>query len=168
MKKNIGIAVVLTFTALCLLGCSTSSKNTNESSNQSITENKNSENTTNDIEQKNTAGTETAKTDNEMLSSENASKEPKYFSALTEQDINQTEQLAKDYYMNEFAYDLLSIEIADDTSSAYQEFAAQYNYEPGNIVIFYTDTTHAPGIRRLIVYGRNNKDEDWKMVTEGY
>ena len=42
-------------------------------------------------------------------------------------------------------------------------------YEVGNIIIFRVRTEHEiKGIYRYIVFGRDNRNDDWKRINEGY
>ena len=75
--------------------------------------------------------------------------------------------MAEDFYSGEsFPYDLLSIRVADDSDPVYQYYP---EYEPGNIIAFLAETTHAGrGTYRCILFARKDKDESWERINEGY
>lgn len=90
-----------------------------------------------------------------------------YMQALSSQELKKVKKMAEDFYSGEsFPYDLLSIKVADDSDPVYQYYP---EYEPGNIIAFLAETTHAGrGTYRCILFARKDKDESWERINEGY
>ncbi len=89
-----------------------------------------------------------------------------YSQALSEQQLQQVKDMAKKYYENEFSYDLLSLKIAENDCHWYYDYP---QYQQGNIIIFKAETSHSgEGIYRYIVFAKENVNEQWKQINEGY
>ncbi len=89
-----------------------------------------------------------------------------YSQALSEQQLQQVKDMAKKYYENEFSYDLLSLKIAENDCYWYYDYP---QYQQGNIIIFKAETSHSgEGIYRYIVFAKENVNEQWKQINEGY
>lgn len=89
-----------------------------------------------------------------------------YSQYLSEQQLYQVKDMAKKYYENEFSYDLLSLNIAENDCHWYYDYP---QYQQGNIIIFKAETAHAgEGIYRYIVFVKDTNSEQWKQINEGY
>lgn len=109
---------------------------------------------------------------NETLSEESTSQQTEqdqltnYLEALSEEELEAARSLAEKFYTEEFPYDLISLEPADNTDFLYHENAS---YEPGTIIIFMAETTHAgEGTYRKIVFVRDDSSSKWQQINEGY
>lgn len=92
--------------------------------------------------------------------------EKDYSGSISKEDKKELERLLKDYYDNEFLYKLIEFQIVDNNMPEYQYYE---EYEVGNIIIFKVRTEHEiKGIYRYIVFGRDNRNDDWKRINEGY
>jgi|GEM_PF-2859616 len=102
----------------------------------------------------------------EIIISENEEKES-YSSALTQEEIEDVEDLAREYYETSFPYPLVSIELADDNHTSYRHYS---EYTPGNIIIFNVKTTYEKddSLYRTIIFGRDGSDDKWEFLNEGY
>jgi len=89
-----------------------------------------------------------------------------YSQALSEQELQQTKNMARAYYENEYCYDLLSLKAAENDCHWYYDYP---QYQQGDIIIFKAETTHAgEGTYRYIVIARDNSSKQWKQINEGY
>ncbi|USF28674.1 hypothetical protein [Clostridium sp. MD294] len=89
-----------------------------------------------------------------------------YSQCLSQQQLQQLKDMAKKYYENEFSYDLLSLNIAENDCHWYYDYP---QYQQGNIIIFKAETAHAgEGIYRYIVFAKDTNSEQWKQINEGY
>ena len=89
-----------------------------------------------------------------------------YSGSISKEDKKELERLLKDYYENEFLYKLIEFQIVDNNLPRYKNYK---EYEVGNIIIFRVRTEHEiKGIYRYIVFGRDNRNDDWKRINEGY
>lgn len=89
-----------------------------------------------------------------------------YSQALSEQKLQKTKDMARAYYKNEYCYDLLSLNIAENDCHWYYDYP---QYQQGNIIIFKAETAHAgEGIYRYIVFAKDTNSEQWKQINEGY
>lgn len=87
-----------------------------------------------------------------------------YTEALSEQELQQVKNLARNYYEQNFAYDLLSLKTAANDCHWYKQYA---QYPAGNILILQAETTHAgEGVYRYIVFVKDN--QQWIQIGEGY
>ena len=92
--------------------------------------------------------------------------EKDYSGSISKEDKKELERLLKDYYENEFLYKLIEFQIVDNNLPRYKNYK---EYEVGNIIIFRVRTEHEiKGIYRYIVFGRDNRNDDWKRINEGY
>lgn len=89
-----------------------------------------------------------------------------YSEAFSEAELEMLEEKARKFYEEEFSYELLSLKLAEDSSSLYENYP---EYEQGNILIFLAETTHAgEGVYRFFVFGRKDTDDEWERIDEGY
>ncbi|MDO5292668.1 MAG: hypothetical protein Q4F05_07950 [bacterium] len=89
-----------------------------------------------------------------------------YSKAMSADDLNKAEQLARNYYKDQTSFQLISIHVAEDDSELYE---ANSEYQPGNIIIFKTETSHAgEGVYRYITFARKNLEDEFEMLSEGY
>lgn len=90
----------------------------------------------------------------------------RYVKALTDEELAEVEELARDFYENDFPYRLFSLKIASDDHSLYEN---HHEYREGNIIVFQAETSHAGrGIYRNIAFARENASSEWKKINEGY
>ena len=89
-----------------------------------------------------------------------------YLEALSSEELEAARSLAEKFYTEEFPHDLISLKPADNTDPFYRE---NIDYEPGSIIIFLAETTHAgEGIYRKIVFVKEAPSSEWKQINEGY
>lgn len=98
---------------------------------------------------------------------------PSYRDALTEEELEETSELAR-YYFTEKSPEfggVEEIEPADDSYFLYQNAGIEASYAPGNIIIYLVHTTR--DIRdgnpmRSISIARKSKSDDWKVINSGF
>ncbi len=96
-----------------------------------------------------------------------------YYSALTEEEVYETEELAR-HYFTELSPDsggVVTLEPATDDCALYQNKGIEDSYDPGNIIIYYvlTSQDQANGNpMRSISIVRRTKSDDWKVINSGY
>lgn len=147
---------------LCLLtigGCGDSEVNT-DTSVSSITVVESTTNTTSSVSLDVTDTTRDDIIESDLPSEETLT----YSEALLEEEINELQQMAEDFYNNDFPYDLISIKpMDDDKDRMFYE-----GYAPGTVFGFWAETTHAgEGVYRMIIFGKNAQGE-WERINEGY
>lgn len=157
-KRFLGVILGL----LCLLtigGCGDGEVNT-DTSVSSISKAESMTNTTNSA---NMGMTDTTRED--MIESDSPSEETlTYSEALSEEEIKDLQQMAEDFYNNDFPYDLISIKPMDDD----KDRMLYEGYAPGTVFGFWAETTHAgEGVYRMIIFGKNDQGE-WERINEGY
>ena len=89
---------------------------------------------------------------------------------LTQEDVAETESMARGYYESGTSFELLSLRLADDELySAYFDASGCAAYLPGQIAIYEAETSHAgAGIYRHIVFLKSVTEGTWTQVEEGY
>lgn len=159
MRKKIWIPIiVLTFGLLA--GCE--NQNVSPADTAAMTES----------EKENIQDSDSENVPDEKLSEEETSEQTaqkpnnNYLESLSDEELEEARSLAEKFYTEEFSYDLISLEPADNTDSLYRQNA---DYKPGNIIVFMAETTHAgEGTYRKIVFVRENSGSEWTQINEGY
>lgn len=101
-----------------------------------------------------------------------SSSDKNYKDALSDEEIAYLENMAINFYENDFPDELLAIKVAGDDNPWYYHYSSSdYNYIPGNILIFSVSTTYEGNDKdsflRVIVFGRKSKDDPWEQINEG-
>lgn len=93
-------------------------------------------------------------------------KKKNYKEALTDEELEHVEQLARKFYDEEFPYDLTDIRVADNTHTSYDSYP---EIEAGNIIIFEVCTTDIGDndFLRSIIFARESKDGEWIKINQG-
>jgi len=98
---------------------------------------------------------------------------PSYLEALTEEDLEETAELARYYFTEKTPVfeGVEEIEPADDASPFYQNAGIEDSYAPGNIIIYHVLTAkdaREGKPKRFISIARKSKSDQWKVINCGY
>lgn len=93
-----------------------------------------------------------------------------YLSALTAEELSETEELVR-YYFTEGFDGVEEIRPADDDFPLYQNTGIEGEYDPGNIIIYMVltgkDKTAGNPMRSISV-ARKSKSDIWKVINSGF
>ncbi len=96
-----------------------------------------------------------------------------YSQSLTPKELNQTEEVVRNYFTTEAPYyeGIVSIELMSDDYPLYKNTGIEGEYEAGNIIIYKVLTgrdkkDHNP--ERSVSVARASKDSAWKVINHGY
>lgn len=98
---------------------------------------------------------------------------PAYASSLTEEELQDTAELAR-YYFTELSPEFEGVEQlmpAEDTYPLYQNAGIEKEYAPGNIIIYLVETVkdkEEGNPMRSISIARRSKSDEWKVINSGY
>lgn len=98
---------------------------------------------------------------------------PSYLEALSEEDLEETEELARYYFTEKTPVfeGVEEIEPADDASPFYKNAGIEDSYAPGNIIIYMVLTAkdaREGNPQRFISIARKSKSDEWKVINCGY
>lgn len=103
------------------------------------------------------------------LESEAAST-PSYTQALTEEELKETEELARSYFSEGFD-GIEELLLAQDDFPLYQNTGIEAEYDPGNIIIYMVLTGKdkaAGNPMRSVSIARRSKSDSWKVINSGF
>lgn len=98
---------------------------------------------------------------------------PSYLAALTEEELLETEELAR-YYFTEASVGFDGVEEiypAEDNCYLYRNTGIEAEYDPGNIIIYMvlTGKDQAAGNpARSLSIARRSKSDSWKVINSGH
>ncbi len=102
-----------------------------------------------------------------------AVKTENYSHSLTAQELNQTEEVVRNYFTTEAPYyeGIVSIKLMADDYPLYKNTGIEGEYEAGNIIIYKVLTgrdkkDHNP--ERSVSVARASKDSAWEVINHGY
>lgn len=98
---------------------------------------------------------------------------PQYSQALTEEELSQTEEVARNYFTKEAPYyeGVISISVAPNDYDLYENQGIEGEYSLGNIIIYQVLTVKDQkdgNPERSISIARKTKDSDWEVINQGY
>jgi beta-lactamase regulating signal transducer with metallopeptidase domain len=96
-----------------------------------------------------------------------------YCQSLTEDELKQTEEIARNYFAYEAPYykGVNSIQVAPDDYDLYQNQGIEANYQPGNIIIYQVLTVKDKedgNPERSISIARKTIASSWEIINQGY
>ncbi len=98
---------------------------------------------------------------------------PAYLASLTEEELQETSELAR-YYFTELSPEFDGVEQiqpAEDTYPLYQNVGIENEYTPGNIIIYLVETgkdKKEGNPMRSISIARRSKSDEWKVINSGF
>lgn len=98
---------------------------------------------------------------------------PQYSQVVTEEDLAQTEEIARDYFANQAPYyeGVVSIRVVPNEFEFYQNTGVEGEYTIGNIIIYkvLTERDQKDGNpERFISIARKTKSSAWEIINQGY
>lgn len=96
---------------------------------------------------------------------------PLYKESLSEEEISAAKEIAENYYKNSPYNGVESISIAPNDSDLYDILYVEQYKQPGNIIIFMVLTKmdiERGNSERSIWMGRESKEVEWKVLTDGF
>ncbi|BCJ94382.1 hypothetical protein acsn021_19510 [Anaerocolumna cellulosilytica] len=96
-----------------------------------------------------------------------------YSLGLTEDELKQTEEIARNYftYENPYYKGVVSIKVAPDDYDLYQNKGIEGEYSSGNIIIYQVLTlkdNEEGNPERSISIGRKTTNSSWEIINQGY